>query len=74
MSHSFDNNLVLADPYQLCDNDRDGDCDLNDYNLVKNAIGQCDTGNQYNSPADADHDGCVTAKDLKQLFPVIPKR
>ena len=62
---------MVASPYEPCDNDRDEDCDRADYQLVTQAIGQCEDGN-YNELADADHDGCVTEADLQQLFPTEP--
>lgn len=65
---------MVAEPYELCDNDRDGDCDKADYELVTQAIGQCEYGENYNELADADHDGCVTESDRQQLFPKIPEK
>lgn len=57
-----------------CDNDRDGDCDVDDYELVSGAMGRCVGEEGYNRLADQDRDGCVTEKDRMELFPVIPRR
>jgi choice-of-anchor C domain-containing protein len=54
---------MVADDSVPCDIDRDGDCDNEDLLLVENLMGQCDSGNNYNTLADADHDGCVTTTD-----------
>ena len=48
--------------------DDDEDCDADDYAIAATAIGHCEKEG-YNALADADHDGCVTIDDLKQLFP-----
>ncbi len=61
-------------PFALCDNDKDGDCDTDDFKLVTQAIGQCRDGNNYNILADADHDGCVTETDRQILFPTLPNQ
>lgn len=55
-----------------CDIDRDDDCDERDIQLISNAIGQCNDGDNYNALADADHDGCVTETDKQILFPDAP--
>ncbi len=65
---------MVADSYEPCDNDRDGDCDKADYELVTQAIGNCEYGKGYNELADADHDGCVTESDRDMLFPIIPEK
>jgi hypothetical protein len=62
-----------AYPYELCDNDGDGDCDKADYELITQAIGGCEDQGVYNELADANHDGCVTESDREQLFPTIPE-
>ena len=59
--------------FQPCDIDRDGDCDADDFELLTNVIGECIEGDNYNEVADADHDGCVTVQDQKQLFPITPQ-
>ena len=69
--YQADNPPMIASPFEPCDNDRDGDCDTDDFDLVKNAIGQCFDGSNYNELADADHDGCVTLSDLQDLFPKL---
>ena len=63
---------MVIDVVAPCDIDRDGDCDAADFELVTKAIGECIDGENYNALADADHDGCVTEEDVKQLFPVSP--
>ena len=56
---------MVTKVFEPCDNDRDGDCDQRDYELVTRALGQCRNGDHYNTLADADHDGCVTEADRK---------
>lgn len=63
--------IVPNDP---CDIDFDGDCDATDYELLRKVIGQCEDGDNYNEPADADDDGCVTENDLQILFPEPPQQ
>ncbi|MFH1722713.1 MAG: hypothetical protein ABH950_08945 [Candidatus Altiarchaeota archaeon] len=62
---------MIASPYELCDNDRDGDCDDDDYLGMRKSLGSCDdgTGGSYNQAADYDLDGCVEEEDLKRIFP-----
>ncbi len=67
-----ENQPMTITTYNPCDIDFDEDCDIKDYNLIKRALGQCEDGYYYNEPADADHDGCVTEKDLQVLFPEPP--
>jgi len=57
--------------YEPSDNDGSGTVDGNDYLLATLAVGSCIGGN-YNELADADHDGCVTADDLAELYPFVP--
>ena len=63
---------MTTERFAACDLDGDGDCDSNDLAIFTNALGQCDTGNNYNTVADADHDGCVSGDDEKILFPSQP--
>ena len=68
------NNQMTIVPHKECDNDLDGDCDYKDYKLITKALGECVEGNNYNEPADANHDGCVTEDDLRMLFPEPPQQ
>ena len=52
-----------------CDMDRDGSCDQDDISIFRKALNNCTGDRYYNELADADHDGCVTETDRKQLFP-----
>lgn len=52
-----------------CDLDFDEDCDDTDFSIFQNVLGECVGGGNYNEPADADHDGCITLKDQYSLFP-----
>jgi len=63
---------MILKKYVFGDNDLDGDVDGDDYLYATLAVGQCENGNSYNEPADTDHDGCVTAQDLQETYPVIP--
>lgn len=60
---------MTIDTRLKCDLDVDADCDNDDYLLFNKVVGQCDTGNNYNELADADHNGCVTEADRQLLFP-----
>lgn len=64
---------MTVDLFEPCDVNRDGDCDAADFELLTKAIGQCDDGDNYNELADADHDGCVTEKDKRLLFPTVER-
>jgi plastocyanin len=57
--------------FRPCDLDRDQDCDADDLTLFNSVFGQCEDDNNYNEPADADHDGCITEADREILFPDI---
>ena len=63
---------MYSSPFELCDLDHDGDCDVTDFQSLRNAIGSCLGEDAYNPLADIDGDGCVTESDLKLLFPTIP--
>jgi hypothetical protein len=60
---------LTTDYRKPCDNDQDGDCDSEDFDLVSKAIGKCEGDSDYNEPADGNRDGCVTTEDLGMLFP-----
>lgn len=51
-----------------CDVSQDGDCDFIDKVIFNFYKGGCDDGWRYITTADADHDGCITDEDKKQLF------
>jgi len=63
---------MVIENFKSCDIDRNGVCDESDKLLFERSLDQCQTGNNYNEVADADHDGCVTEKDKEQLFPSSP--
>jgi len=56
---------LTIDYLNACDNDRDEDCDLDDYVLIGGASGTCEGDANFNEPADVDRDGCVTQVDLE---------
>jgi len=64
----------IGSPPQVRDNslqndlDGDGDCDNDDEVLFNKYLGNCLDGN-YCELCDANHDGCVTEEDRKELFP-----
>ena len=59
---------MVYDHAPLCDFDRDGDCDGEDYLLFQNALGSCRYEVRYNPIADIDGNGCVEADDEYFLF------
>lgn len=58
---------ITTEVVNPCDVDRDGDCDKADFALMTKLIGQCEEGNNFNSLADVDHDGCITVLDQQML-------
>ncbi|MFH1224253.1 MAG: hypothetical protein V1676_00435 [Candidatus Diapherotrites archaeon] len=56
-------------PFLPCDLDFDFDCGDADLAIFDRFMGGCENGDNYNEPADADHDGCITEKDRQELFP-----
>jgi len=60
---------MKAYEFELCDNDKDGDCDPDDIEQFRAVMGQCEHGDNFNVLADANHDGCATINDLHLLFP-----
>ncbi len=65
---------MTSDPFAPCDIDRDGDCDVDDYNMIVHLIGETIGGSRYNELADADHDGLISKDDLRRLFPTMPEQ
>lgn len=62
---------MVADPFEPCDLDLEGDCDAQDYAIAAGVVGECQRGQRYIARADADHDGCITPSDLWQLYPAF---
>lgn len=61
--------VMITVPHEQGDLDFDGDVDDADIKLFESVLGENEYGNNFNEPADADHDGTITLKDKRILFP-----
>lgn len=59
---------MIVDETPLCDFNRDGICNEEDYQIFRSAIGTCRCQDKYNSIFDFDADGCIDEKDEYFLF------
>lgn len=59
--------MLAANALDPCDNDNDGDCDLEDFAIVGQNVGSCEGELEYSEVADTDFSGCVTEADLEIL-------
>lgn len=57
-----------GDPFEICDQDRDGDCDQVDYDIARVAVGTCAGQEHFNEPADRNHDGCVSEQEVQSMY------
>ena len=62
--------VMTIDLVLPCDVYRDDICDEKDVTIIEKYIGECDTGRNYNTLADIDHDGCITEQDKKLFFEI----
>src|SRR5438067_2296879 len=61
--------MLMLRGIEECDLNADGHCDATDRALFQQALGATRLSSGYNSQADADGDGVITAKDQSILFP-----
>jgi len=59
-------------PFELCDFNSDGSCNVADYQIFRGAFGACRGDADYHPIADFDGDGCATFTDQDYLFTVNP--
>jgi len=62
---------MVADPFDSCDTDFDGDCDQVDFDLLGASVDHCLGETEYYFLSDRDRDNCVTRAEVQVAYPAL---